>query len=101
MKVNAKQQEEKQVIKEAKGLQKKHDLQRKLDRELKSCLRCKYFYGNNSQCIKYKCFNEKKRKPEEKPIQKSICDDCNYRQGREVCFPCYKKILGEIKEDAL
>lgn len=38
MKVNAKQQEEKQVIKEAKGLQKKHDLQRKLDRELKSCL---------------------------------------------------------------
>ncbi len=30
----------------------------KLERDLKSCMRCRFFYGNNSQCILKKCFRE-------------------------------------------
>jgi hypothetical protein len=92
MGINAKQKEDKQAEKSAKELQKKQENLRKLDRELKSCMRCKYFYGNNSQCIKKKCFKEKKVQ-REKAKKKTICDDCVYRHGEGYCFPCYKEIV--------
>ena len=30
----------------------------RLVRELKSCMRCRYFHGNNRQCIAKKCVKE-------------------------------------------
>lgn len=27
----------------------------RLEQDLKSCMRCRYFYGNNRQCIAKKC----------------------------------------------
>ncbi|MFP3152977.1 hypothetical protein LQZ18_00830 [Lachnospiraceae bacterium ZAX-1] len=32
------------------------------DRDLKSCMRCKLFHGNNSQCITRECVKEKSEK---------------------------------------
>lgn len=29
----------------------------RLEQDLKSCMRCRYFYGNNRQCIAKKCVN--------------------------------------------
>lgn len=30
----------------------------RLEQDLKSCMRCRYFYGNNRQCIAKKCVKE-------------------------------------------
>lgn len=65
----------------------------KLEKDLKQCMRCKYFWGNDSRCIRSKCYKEEKKLEVEKP--KSECDDCPYKQGEGYCFPCMKKILGK------
>ena len=46
----------------------------KLERDLKSCMRCRYFHGNNRQCIAKKCVP--------------------HTEG--YCFPCMKELLGKI-----
>ena len=50
----------------------KHKLsaEEKLERDLKDCMKCKYFWGNNN-------------------------DGCPYNKGSGYCFPCMKKILGK------
>lgn len=65
----------------------------KLEKDLKQCMRCKYFWGNDSRCIRSSCYKEKKKTEVEMP--KSECDDCPYKQGEGYCFPCMKKILGK------
>ena len=37
-----------------KSPKKETDPKEKLDRDLKSCMQCKFFYGNNNRCIKNK-----------------------------------------------
>lgn len=66
----------------------------KLDRDLKSCMKCKFFWGNDSRCMNNNC-GGKKEKPKEKEIPKE-CIGCPYKQGEGYCFPCMKKILGMI-----
>lgn len=41
----------------------KHKLsaEEKLERDLKDCMKCKYFWGNNNRCINNKCYREKKK----------------------------------------
>lgn len=41
--------------KEAKRIKSQIKAERKLERDLKSCMRCKNFYGNSTQCIKRNC----------------------------------------------
>ena len=65
----------------------------KLDKDLKECMRCKYFWGNNNRCRKSKCYKEKKSPVVDKP--ESECDGCPYNKGEGYCFPCMKKILGK------
>lgn len=69
----------------------------KLERDLRSCMRCRFFYGNQQQCIAKKCIRDEvqTKTAEQKP--KSMCVGCPYRQSEQYCFPCMKKILG-IKE---
>mgnify|MGYP007004243707 FL=1 len=73
----------------------KHKLsaEEKLERDLKDCMKCKYFWGNNNRCINNKCYREKK-KTEIKKLA-SECDRCPYNNGSGYCFPCMKKILGK------
>lgn len=49
----------------------------KLERDLKDCMRCKYFWGNDSRCIRSKCYKEEKKPEVEKT--KSECDGCPYK----------------------
>lgn len=73
----------------------------KLEKDLKSCMRCRFFYGNNRQCITNKCVKED-AKPEIREQDKgSECFECPYRQSDRYCFPCMKNILGKGKNERI
>ena len=84
----------------SKKLDKVERERRRFDRELRDCMHCKFFWGNNHRCAMNKCCKTKqetvteKKKPEiKKPA--SECDRCPYNNGSGYCFPCMKKILGK------
>ena len=77
--------------KEAKRIKAQIKAERKLERDLKSCMRCKNFYGNSTQCIKRNCVRDRKAKPKEKINE--YCKDCPYKQEGMYCFPCMKKMM--------
>lgn len=83
------------VVQKKFSRQRKHQLsaEEKLDRDLKACMKCKYFWGNNHRCINKKCYREKKKTEIKKPV--SECDGCPYNKGNGYCFPCMRKILGK------
>ncbi len=64
-----------------------------LDRELKSCMKCKFFWGNNHMCALKKCYKDKKKPIPQNTDKKSECDGCTYKQSEGYCFPCMKKLL--------
>ena len=65
--------------------------ERKFNKALKDCMRCKFFWGNDSRCINSNCFKEKRKEPE-KTVH-SECTDWSYKRGDGYCFPCMKKLL--------
>lgn len=65
----------------------------RLAKDLKNCMRCKYFWGNDIRCIRKKCYKEEKKPVTNKKA--SECDGCPYNSGNGYCFPCMKKILGK------
>lgn len=68
--------------------------ERKLERELKECMRCKFFHGNNSRCLTTNCIKVRQEKEiKDAPEVKNECTDCPYGRGKAVCFPCMKSIL--------
>ena len=71
--------------------------QAKLEKDLRSCMRCKFFYGNDHQCLLKKCIKEESRVEMMEHDKNSSCFECPYRQGEGYCFPCMKKLL-EKKE---
>lgn len=75
-------------------------VQVKLEKDLKSCMRCRFFYGNNNQCIISKCIKEPQKEKQEGMDEQHICFRCPYkRNDSSYCFPCMKKILGLRKDD--
>lgn len=68
----------------------------KFEKDLRSCMRCKFFYGNNSQCLTKKCIKEKENEYEPgitEQDREDICFGCPYKQSEGYCFPCMKKLL--------
>ena len=76
-----------------KSSKKASNKQSDIDRDLKSCMKCKFFWGNNHQCSLKRCYKEKKKPLIQNTIKKSECDGCTYRQSDRYCFPCMKKLL--------
>lgn len=71
----------------------------KLEKDLRSCMRCGYFHSNNRQCIAKKCVKENVKQPvitEEEKQNK--CFGCPYPHTEGYCFPCMKAVLGLIKK---
>lgn len=66
----------------------------KLERDLRSCMRCRFFYGNRQQCIAKKCVRDEVQTKEAKEQKNSKCVGCPYHQSEQYCFPCMKEILG-------
>lgn len=65
----------------------------KLEKDLSSCMRCKFFYGSNSQCLSRKCVEEESKPDIIEQDKEDICFACPYRQSEGYCFPCMKKLL--------
>jgi len=57
----------------------------------KDCPLCAYWDKKNKKCSVGECYFLL-AEPEK---EKSPCDGCPYGRGREFCFPCWKKILGQ------
>lgn len=77
---------------------KEADPKEKLERDLKSCMRCKFFYGNNNRCINNKKCSGRitdKQKAAQEEKKNSECYGCPYGKGKDYCFPCMKKLLGK------
>lgn len=77
---------------------KKADPKIQLERDLKSCMRCKYFYGHNSGCLKNKKCAKGMSKREKELLaekKKSKCYDCPYGKDKSYCFPCIRELLGK------
>jgi len=71
----------------------------KLEKDLKSCMQCKYFHGNNHQCILKKCVKEENKQPEITEEEKqSKCFGCPYPHREGYCFPCTRDILAILKK---
>ena len=65
----------------------------KLEKDLRSCMRCEFFYGSSRQCIAKKCVEEESRTGKMAPGKGSPCFGCPYGKPEGYCFPCMKKIL--------
>ena len=66
----------------------------KLERDLRSCMRCRFFYGNNRQCIASKCVRADIVLKAEIQDMENKCYGCPYSQSEKYCFPCMKELLG-------
>ena len=77
----------------SKQHKKKLSQEEQFDKDLKDCMKCKYFWGNDNRCFQKKCYKEEKKPVVEK--EASECDGCPYNNGNGYCFPCLKKILGK------
>lgn len=72
----------------------------KLERDLKGCMRCRFFYGNNSQCIANRCIKENLKSINVQD-EEDICFECPYRQSERYCFPCMKRLLGMVDNEQI
>ena len=66
-----------------------------LEKDLRSCMHCKFFYGNNSQCLAKKCVKEESKFEITEQDKEDMCFECPYRQSEKYCFPCMKSMLGK------
>ena len=69
----------------------------KFERDLKSCMQCRFFFGSNNQCVVKKCVKEDLRAVSEKKKDK-MCYGCPYQQKEGYCFPCMKKVLEKTEK---
>lgn len=65
----------------------------KLEKDLRSCMCCKFFYGNNSQCLAKKYVKEESKSEIMEEDKESLCFGCPYRLSEKYCFPCMREIL--------
>ena len=68
--------------------------QANLERDLKECMKCKFFYGNKSQCLAKKCVKEDVMPKVTEQEPEYMCLGCPYQQSEYYCFPCMRKLLG-------
>ena len=52
----------------------------KLERELKDCMHCRFFWGHNNRCANGTCCKPSKKKEQKLPTE---CVGCPYYQGKE------------------
>lgn len=64
----------------------------KLERELKDCMHCRFFWGHNNRCANGTCCKPSKKKEQKHPTE---CVGCPYYQGNGYCFPCMRKLIGK------
>lgn len=53
----------------------------KLERELKDCMHCRFFWGHNNRCATGTCCKPSKKKEQKLPTE---CVGCPYYQGKTI-----------------
>ena len=69
------------------------DAKENLERDLRSCMKCKFFGGNDNRCVNNKKCGAGKQKADKQ--QDNKCAGCPYGRNSTYCFPCIKNILGK------
>ena len=64
----------------------------KLEKELKDCMHCRFFWGHNNRCANGTCCKPSKKKEQKLPTE---CVGCPYYRGNGYCFPCMRKLIGK------
>jgi hypothetical protein len=72
----------------------------KLEKDLRDCMRCKFFYGNNSQCLAKKCVKEESKPEITEQDKENMCFGCPYRQSERYCFPCIRTTFGQESKES-
>ena len=67
----------------------------KLERELKDCMHCRFFWGHNNRCANGTCCKPSKKKEQKLPAE---CVGCPYYRGKELPICTYNED-GSFKED--
>lgn len=99
--MNLKRKEPKQLGINTKAFKKDEikseaDNKKQLVKELHSCMKCKYFWGNDNRCINNKkCGSRNSTNCYEYKPKDSKCIGCPYGKDSLYCFPCMKDLLGE------
>lgn len=70
--------------------------EKELEKELKACMHCKFFWGNSHRCAMKKCYKDDKESKikENESKMPDKCSDCPYGNPNGYCFPCMKDLLG-------
>ena len=55
----------------------------KLERELKDCMHCRFFWGHNNRCANGTCCKSSKKKEQKLPTE---CVGCPYIKGMVIAF---------------
>ena len=99
--MNLKRKEPKQLGINTKAFKKDEikseaDNKKQLVKELHSCMKCKYFWGNDNRCINNKkCGSKNSANCNAYKPKDSKCIGCPYGKDNLYCFPCMKDLLGE------
>lgn len=76
-----------------------------IEKDLRSCMRCKFFYKGGSQCLAKKCVGEDRGTEGNGQDREDMCFGCPYQQSEQYCFPCMRKLLGrkgkEIRKEVV
>lgn len=79
--------------------------QTNIEKDLRSCMRCKFFYKGGSQCLAKKCVGEDRGTEGNGQDREDMCFGCPYQQSEQYCFPCMRKLLGrkgkEIRKEVV
>lgn len=60
----------------------------KLERELKDCMHCRFFWGHNNRCANGTCCKPSKKKEQKLPTE---CVGCPYYSREWLLFSLYAK----------
>lgn len=74
--------------------QKEIETKEQLARELRSCMKCRFFWGNDNRCINNeKCGSKNNAKHHADTSKENKCVGCPYGKNSTYCFPCMKDLL--------
>ena len=62
----------------------------KLERELKDCMHCRFFWGHNNRCANGTCCKPSKKKEQKLPTE---CVGCPYYQGKPAWVEQVENLL--------
>lgn len=70
----------------------------KLERELKDCMHCRFFWGHNNRCANGTCCKPSKKKEQKLPTE---CVGCPYYQGNPDCFDLVEWVLFDTHTESV